>query len=385
MIQKNSDFIVEDNIFSGYKILTVIDSFHTGGKERRLIELLKGLTKNEVKCELIVLSKVVTYPELYDLNVKIHFVERKFKKDPTIFNKIYRIVKEAQPDLIQSWSSMMSIYTLPIAKLLRIPFVNAIIVDAPHRVKSFSQPWLRTKLTFPFSDAVVANSRAGAQSYQAPPHKSVVIHNGFDFKRADRATSEEKIRQELNITTTKVVGMVGKFQERKDYSTYLKAAMQVVNERSDVTFLAIGDGELLEACQRLVEGKDEGRIIFTGRREDVESVVNIFDVGVLTTNHIVHGEGISNALMEYMVMGKPVIATEGGGTAELVLNDEVGYIVPPGDVNALTQKLHALLSDAALAERLGKNGKQRIHDYFNLDRMTKEYLQLYQKLLSRQN
>ena len=347
-----------------------------------MIELLKGLTSKKIQCELIVLSKVVTYPELYDLDVEIHFVERKLKKDPTIFSKIYNIAKEAQPDLIQSWSSMMSIYTLPVAKLLRIPFVNAIIVDAPHRVKPLSQSWLRTKLTFPLSDAVVANSHAGAKSYQAPPHKSFVIHNGFDFKRADKTVSEKKIREELGITTEKVVGMVGKFQERKDYHTYLKAAAQVVAERSDVTFLAVGDGELLEECRQSVDNKNRDKIIFTGRREDVESVVNTFDVGVLATNHVVHGEGISNALMEYMVMGKPVIATEGGGTAELVLNGEVGYIIPSGDADALAEKLRLLLADVELANRLGKNGRQRIQECFNLDRMTKGYLQLYEKLLS---
>ena len=361
------------------KILTVIDSFHTGGKERRLIELLKGLTRNDIDCELIVLSRVVTYPELYDLNIKIHFVERKFKKDPTIFKKLYDVIKRAQPDLIQSWSSMMSIYTLPVAKLLGIPFINAIIVDAPQQVKPFSQSWLRTRLTFPFSDAVVANSHAGTRSYQAPLGKSVVIHNGFDFKRADKANPSEEIRQELEIKTEKVVGMVGKFQARKDYATYLKAAMQVVSERSDVTFLAVGDGELLSECQQLAPNE---KIIFTGRREDVEAVVSTFDVGVLTTNHHVHGEGISNAIMEYMVMGKPVVATEGGGTAELVLNGEVGYIIPSGNVAALVQKLHTLLDDAELAYRLGKKGKQRIHDCFNLDRMTKEYVQLYERLLS---
>ena len=363
------------------KILTVIDSFHTGGKERRLIELLKGLTKSDIHCELIVLSKVVTYPELYELNIKIHFVERKFKKDPTIFGKLHKIIKQAQPDLIQSWSSMMSIYTLPIAKLLRIPFVNAIIVDAPHHVKPFSQSWLRTRLTFPYSDAVVANSHAGIRSYQAPPDKSFVIHNGFDFKRADKATSPESIKQELGITTAKVVGMVGKFQVRKDYHTYLKAAMQVIAERSDVTFLAIGDGDLLEECRHLVAGKNKGKILFTGRREDVERIVNIFDVGVLTTNHRVHGEGISNALIEYMVMGKPVIATEGGGTAELVVDGEVGYMIPPGNVEALVEKLHTLLNDTGLAHRLGENGKQRIHECFSLDRMTQAYIQLYQQLL----
>ncbi|MGB3849166.1 MAG: glycosyltransferase [Tunicatimonas sp.] len=363
------------------KILTVIDSFHTGGKERRLIELLKGLTSAGIACELIVLSKVVTYPELYDLNVNIHFVERKWKKDPMVFGTLFRLIKTAKPDLIQSWSSMMSIYTLPIAKLLRIPFVNAIIVDAPQYVRPFSQSWLRTKLTFPFSDAVVANSHAGKKSYQAPAKKTIVIHNGFDFKRADKAASPEEVRESLGITTDKVVGMVGKFQPRKDYATYLKAAVRIVAQRSDVTFLAIGDGDLLEDCRRLVSQSANDRIIFTGRRTDVESVVSIFDVGVLMTNHRVHGEGISNALMEYMVMGKPVVASTGGGTAELVTDGEVGYLVPPGDEVVLTEKLSLLLDDPELARKLGDNAKQRIQHHFSLQRMTDEYIQLYQRLL----
>ena len=363
------------------KILTVIDSFHTGGKERRLIELLKGLTRANIECELIVLSKVVTYPELYDLDIKIHFVERMFKKDPFIFGKLYRLIKEVNPDLIQSWSSMMSIYTLPLAKWLHIPFVNAIIVDAPYRVKPFSQSWLRTRLTFPFSDAVVANSYAGRKSYRAPANKSYVIHNGFDFKRADKVDSPEVIRESLGIVTEKVVGMVGKFQPRKDYHTYLKSATRLVAQRSDVTFLAIGDGDLLDDCRRLVPQQYSDRIIFTGRREDVESVVNIFDVGVLTTNYRIHGEGISNALMEYMVMGKPVVATAGGGTAELVLDGEVGYIVSPGDDETLAEKLTLLLENTELARQLGEKGRQRIQQDFNLKRMTDEYIQLYKQLL----
>jgi glycosyltransferase involved in cell wall biosynthesis len=367
------------------KILTLIDSFHAGGKERRLLELLKGLTARKVCCELIVMSKVITYPELYDLDIKIHFVERKFRQDPTVLPQIYKIVKEAQPAIIQSWSSMTSVYVFTIAKWLGIPFVNAIIADAPHYVKPFSQPWLRRKLTFPFSDAIVSNSKAGVVSYHAPQKKSHVMYNGFDFNRIKKITPPEAVRAQLGIHTPKVVGMVGKFQARKDYRTYLQAALRLVNERSDVTFVAVGDGELLEASQQMVTGQDHGRILFTGRREDVESIVNVFDIGVLITNHQVHGEGISNALMEYMVLGKPVVATQGGGTAELILDGEVGYVIPPANVEALVDKLRLLLNDDHLAQRLGSAGKERIYEHFNLDRMTNEYIALYERLLAQKS
>ena len=362
------------------KILTIIDAFGTGGKERRLIELLKGLTERQINCEVIALSRDVTYPELFDLNIKIHYLERKFKKDPSIFGKIYNITRRSQPDLIQSWSSMTSIYMLPVAKLLNIPFVNAIIVDAPHYVKPFSQPWLRRRLTFPFSDAIIANSHAGIQSYKAPLNRSYVMHNGFDFKRIQHIAPAHDVRTQFSIKTQKVVGMVGKFQIRKDYTTYLKAAMQLVSQRSDVTFLAIGDGETLTDCQHLLSNIHKERIIFTGRQENVESLINIFDVGVLTTNHKVHGEGISNALMEYMALGKPVIATAGGGTAELV-TESVGVIIPPDNVEALVQKLTYLLDNPELAYEMGQRGQQRIEEHFNLSRMTDEYMALYENLL----
>ncbi len=364
------------------KILTIIDSFHAGGKERRLLELLKGLIARGVRCELIVMSKVVTYPALYDLDIEIHFVERKSRLDPTVLPRIYRIIKRAQPAIIQSWSSMTSVYVFTLAKWFGIPFVNAIIADAPRYVKPFSQPWLRRKLTFPFSDAIISNSAAGIVAYDAPRQKSHVMYNGFDFNRIKNTVPPETLRQQLGIHTPKVVGMVGKFQTRKDYHTYLSAALRVINERSDVTFLAVGDGEMLSACQQMVKDQDQQRIIFTGRREDVESVVNLFNIGVLTTNHRVHGEGISNALMEYMVLGKPVIATQGGGTAELVLDGEVGYVIAPADVGALVEKLHLLLNDDSLAQLLGSAGKTRIHEHFNLDRMAEEYISLYQKLLN---
>ncbi len=276
---------------------------------------------------------------------------------------------------------MTSVYVFAIARWLGIPFVNAIIADAPHRVKPFSQPWLRRKLTFPFSDAIISNSAAGITAYRAPSKRSHVMYNGFDFNRIKSITPPEILREQLGIHTPRVVGMVGKFQTRKDYQTYLKAALRVVTERTDVTFLAVGDGEMLAECQQMVQEHDHDRIIFTGRRQDVESVVNLFDIGVLTTNHRVHGEGISNALMEYMVLGKPVIATQGGGTAELVLDGSVGYVIPPANVEALVEKLHLLLDEPDLATRLGRAGSARIHEHFNLDRMTEEYIALYQQLL----
>lgn len=364
------------------KILTITDSFHTGGKERRLIELLKGLNKRGVSCELIVLSDVVQYEELYELDIPIHFLKRTYKKDMSILKKVYRLIRESNPDIVQSWSTMTSVYVTPIVKLLRLKFINATIADAPSYKSFFDQTMIRKKITFPFSDAIVGNSYAGLRAYGAPASKSYAIHNGFDLKRIGKLMPESEIRERFNIRTSYVVGMVGKFEDRKDYTTYIKAALKVVQKRKDVSFLAIGDGKNLESTQAMVPNTYADQIIFTGRQSKVESIINLFDVGVLTTNHLLHGEGISNAILEYMVLGKPVVATEGGGTAEIVDDQKTGFIIKPFDDQALANKLIQLLDDESLRVKMGKAGEQRIHDHFSLDKMTDAYIDLYEKLIN---
>ncbi|MDF9796754.1 glycosyltransferase involved in cell wall biosynthesis [Catalinimonas alkaloidigena] len=363
------------------KVLTITDSFHTGGKERRLIELLKGLIKRNIECELIVLSDVVQYEELYDLGIPIHFLKRTYKKDISIFKKIYSIIKKSDPDIVQSWATMASIYVTPIVKLLNIKFVNATIADAPSHKSFFDQSMLRKKVTFPFSHAIVGNSMAGLKAYNAPLTKSYAFHNGFDLRRIGNLIPKEDIRQKFNIKTKFVVGMVGKFEDRKDYTTYINAAVKIVQERNDITFLAIGDGNNLKNTQKLVDEKLRDRIIFTGRQTKVESIINLFDIGVLTTNDKLHGEGISNAILEYMVLAKPVVASKGGGTSEIIEDQKTGFIIRPYDVEELVRKIALLIEDETLRLKMGEASAQRIHEHFSLEKMTDSYLNLYKSLV----
>ncbi|MEK6481256.1 glycosyltransferase [Catalinimonas sp. 4WD22] len=364
------------------KILTITDSFHTGGKERRLIELLKGLVKRNIECELIVLSDVVQYEELYELGIPIHFLKRSYKKDVSIFKKIYDIIKKSDPDIVQSWATMASVYVTPIVRLLNIKFVNATIADAPKNKSLFDQAMIRKKITFPFSHAIVGNSKAGLKAYNAPPSRSYAFHNGFDLKRIGRLLPKDEIRKKFSIQTQYVVGMVGKFEDRKDYATYIKAALKIVEKRDDITFLAIGDGKNLDSMQKMVLDNQKDRIIFTGRQSKVESIINLFDIGVLTTNDMVHGEGISNAILEYMVLNKPVIATKGGGTSEIVDDQQTGFVITPFAVDELVEKIELLIDNETLRSEMGDASKQRILEHFSLEKMTESYIQLYEKLIN---
>jgi len=360
------------------KILHFIDSLRAGGKERQLVELLKRLSRHkEVVCELAIMSENIQYKAVNNLDIKKHYLIRKNKKDPRILVKLYKLCKEFKPDIIHSWGSMTSVYAVPVAKMLGIKLINGMIRDsAPFKL--FSKSCIRSKITFPFSDVILANSIAGLKAYNAPVHKSVCIYNGFDFNRIRSLQDKNTVRGKFNINTEKVAGMVATFSNNKDYETYIAAAKMILQKRNNVTFLAIGGGENLEKCKQMAGGGFRDKIIFPDRQEDVESIINIFDVGVLST----HGEGISNSIMEYMALGKPVVATNSGGTKELVLHGETGFLVKYQNIDDMGAHIEQLLEDKDLSIRMGNAGRERIKKKFNLGKMTKLYIGLYERLLN---
>jgi glycosyltransferase involved in cell wall biosynthesis len=275
---------------------------------------------------------------------------------------------------------MCSIYAAPVAKVCGTAFVNGFVRDAPAHMTLWTEGYVRGKLTIPFSDVVVANSRAGLAAYGIPERKGLCIYNGFSPERVSNLKNETELRTILRIATPHIVGMVANFTPRKDYATFVEMACRICRLREDVTFLAIGSGDMLEQVRDSIPTEHSHRIKLLGRRNDIESIVNLFTVGVLTTNSRLHGEGISNAITECMALGKPVVATDDGGTSELVLEGQTGFLVPSHDTGALTDRVLKLLDNAELADRFGAAGRLRVETAFSLDAMRDAYLALYRKV-----
>lgn len=359
-------------------ILLCIDNLGRGGRERRIVELMKGLLAlKSFTLTLVVFSNRVEYPEVQKMDVEVHLLPRIPKKDPRIFFKFYSICKKAKPDLIHSWGDMATIYAIPSAQLLRIRLFNGSVADAPHMPTWRNTEFLRKKITSPFSFKVIGNSQEGLKQYKIPNNKAVCIYNGFDFARTGNLKEVHEIRKELNIQTRNLVGMIGAFHERKDYTTFLSMAKKVIDQGFDVSFLAIGEGPSRKDYMEGIEEKYRSQIIFTGMRKDVESIIQSLDIGVLATNSEVHGEGISNAILEYMALGKPVVATDGGGTPEIVVDNTTGFIVKAKSPKDLAKKVIFLLKNPTISQVMGKKGKARVWELFNLQDMAKAYINLY--------
>ncbi len=356
------------------KVLYIIDELSPGGKERRLVELLKMLENSAISSKLVLLSGNIHYSEVVNLSTEIVIMQRMIRKDPLIFLKLYQFCRRWKPDIIHAWGSMPAVYAGPVARLLGIKFINAMITDAPEKLNR--KRYIRSKISFPFADVIQSNSFAGLRAYQAPEGKSIVIHNGFDFKRIDNLKDRQEIRRELNIGTRYTAGMVARFNNKKDYPSLIEGARILLNKRNDITFLCVGNGFDYSRIKRLAQ--DMEKIIFTHKRDDVESLVNIFDIGILST----FTEGISNSIMEYMALGKPVIATDGGGTTELVIDGVTGILIPPQSPSILAEKVEYLLENDSIRKKMGREGRKRVEEKFSLNRMKNEHIRLYQKVIS---
>lgn len=365
------------------KILILIDSLRRGGRERRMIELLKSFSKHEgLHVDLVVFSEIIEYPEIYDLPYCTHIIPRVLKKDPSVFYKLYKLARRIRPSIVHSWGTMSTIYAIPTCKALSLVLINGNIADAPQNLNLFDPRFFRAKLTFPFSDRVVGNSQAGLLAYKAPRSKSHCIHNGFDLARFRDLEDPNSVKEKLQILSGAVVGMVGAFHDRKDYETFVAAAIVMIRDFKNISFIAVGDGPNLPGIKSMVPENMKDRIILPGLIQGIESVINIFDIGVLSTNQLVHGEGISNAILEYMALGKPTIATRGGGTPEIVQDGVTGFLIPGKDVQSLVDKINLLVKDATLRQQMGETAREQVTENFSIEVMEQKYLQLYRSCLS---
>jgi glycosyltransferase involved in cell wall biosynthesis len=368
------------------KILMVIDSLNRGGKERRMLELIKGLKNHQENFDiyLVSLTDIVEYEYVYDLPIKFEIIQRKYKKDFTIIFKLKKIISAFKPDIIHSWSTMASIY-LSVSNLFsKIPLVNGVLADAYAHLNLSDKHYLRVKLTTPFSDAIVSNSEAGIRAYKTPLHKSICIYNGIDFSRFENLRPAAEIENEIlggTKSDSVIIGMVAGFDGRKDFETLINAAIKMCTARKELIFLLIGSGPLLETLKAKVPAELLNKqIIFTGKRTDIESILQIIDIGMLITYY----EGISNSIIEYMAMGKPVIATIGGGTAELVKDNFNGYLVEQKNVAQIIEKVEMMLGNRENMAGMGQNAYKWVRQQFDIKEKTNEYINLYKKLIELQ-
>lgn len=364
------------------KVLILNDQLTRGGKERRISELVKYCRLHySVMFEIVIMHDKIEYEDIYETGYKVHSLnwsENTFAKN---FKRLFAIAKSFNPDIIHSWSSMTDVIGVVLKFVTRKKLISSMIASVIPFRDIRNQDFRRSLYTFPFMDFITSNTQAGLKKYHTSKSKSLCIYNGFNFERSKFLYKAEILMKEHKLEHKFVVGMVAAFFEKKDQETFISAALSLLHKLPGrIAFILIGYGPREDECRRQSGEYHQKDIIFTGMCTYVEEYINIFDIGVLCTNSNCHGEGISNAILEYMAIAKPVIATDGGGTREIVLDNETGYLIKPKDPALLEEKILYLMNNPEHARMMGSKGLQRVKENFSMVAMCDSFIKVYEKV-----
>ena len=365
------------------KILFFIGSLGNGGKERRLVELLTYLKeKKDYEVVLLLAFNQIDYPQFYNLNIDYIDLQKKTNsKDIRLFLKIHHIIKQYKPDIIHTWGSMQTFYMIPSAIIQHMPLINSQITDAPPKLRlNFFSKFVNA-CNFRFASIILANSKAGLRAYgMHASTKSKVIYNGINLNRFTNFPEKETIKEKYQIQTKYTVVMSASFSLNKDYQRFYKVASYVTSKNRDITFIGVGAVVNNNPdYDRLVKlAKKNNQILFPGPITDVEALVNACDIGVLFSTQ---GEGISNAILEYMALGKAAIVDECGGTPEYIKEGENGFFTTNRSIEEVGDLIIDLINKPEERKRIGNNAIKTIQTMFTLEQMGKEFEMLYRNVL----
>ncbi|MDD5491558.1 MAG: glycosyltransferase family 4 protein [bacterium] len=220
------------------------------------------------------------------------------------------------------------------------------------------------------------------KSLGLPDYKFITVYQGLDTAVYKPQYADENMKNALKLDpNTSVIGIVGRLDPVKGHSTFVQAAKMVKDIYPKAKFLIVGKEENVK-WKRLSEtvyslGLQDD-ISYLGRTEDVVRFMNTCDIGVVAS---VGSEAISRVVMEWMACGKPLVATKVGCIPELIKDMENGYLVDPGDHEAMAQRIYDLLVDKSMCKRMGDKAHRHIEEKFNLKQFAINTENAYQKVM----
>lgn len=205
-----------------------------------------------------------------------------------------------------------------------------------------------------------------------------VIPDGIDFAPYENKSSRDYLRHELSFAPDDyLVGIVAQLTDDKGHKYLIKASQYLREHTPKIKIVIVGEGPMqLELSKQVKEVKGEDMVFFLGYREDIPQILHSLDVFVLSSDH----EGLGSIIMDAMACRLPVVATRAGGIPEVVHHQKTGLLVPPQRPKLLANAILKVYEDKELAQRLGKQGYNDVHEKFSAESMAWKAMDLYESL-----
>jgi glycosyltransferase involved in cell wall biosynthesis len=232
---------------------------------------------------------------------------------------------------------------------------------------------------------VLANAKAVkdfvAADEACPPEKIIVIENGVDTRRFAPPDDPRPFKTRLELDPdAPVIGTITRARVRKGYEEFLRASAAVRRAHPRAQVVVVGQDTVEQAPRALIGELGFGADLhLLGLRDDIPEILSALDVFVLSS----HDEGMSNAIMEAMSVGRPIVATDVGGAVEMIDHERSGLLVPPKVVEPLAAAMQRMLDDPAAAAAMGAAARRTVEERFSIEVMVGRTADLYEALFTR--
>lgn len=356
-----------------------IGSLHKGGAERVFVNLADYFQKKGYRVTMVTQYQFPANEE-YALpqgvrRVLSDLTEEEVSNSRIVnfcrrVNKLHRIWKIEKPNLVLSCIGKNNFMTVVTTLFTRTKSVVSVVGEAKEEYPSRMMRML-ANLLFPFADGIVLQTERSRYFFNKKiQRKAVILPNSLN---------PDFIRPRYEGVRDKRIVSVGRMDANKNHAMMIRAFASLAERYPDYTLTIYGEGELRKALEELVEQLGlSDRVFMPGVIPDVAKQIEKASLFLLTS----YSEGISNALIEALATGLPVISTDvpSGGTVELITDKVNGLIIPVGDEKALERAMDRLLGDPAYADRLGKKAV-KIQERLAPERVNGLWQEYFEKLL----
>jgi glycosyltransferase involved in cell wall biosynthesis len=291
--------------------------------------------------------------------------------------RILSIIREGRFDVIHTDGPRNTLYGGIASMLAGIPLVW-------HIRSSDRDPYDRLLYRLCSKLILVADALRGRFDFARGEGKFVTIHNGVDLDEFRAGRSPASILEQSGCRPGEIViGCFGRVEPMKGQACLVEAVGKIMARHRNVRLLLCGeftDESYREHCEGISRRYGiADRVRFLGHQSDVAQVLSAADVAVLPS---LSGEAFPRAVIEAMAVGRPVVATDVGGTREAILEGVTGFVVPPGDPEALADRIDRLMGDAAMRAAMGEAARLRAEEFFSIETNVRATERLYGEMMN---
>ncbi len=359
-----------------------------GGAEKRTLEVLGRIDRERVTPIVVYSSRGVLAEQFRARRLRVIDFHARGIEHLAAGRVLERIVRDERIDVVDSQGPLAAdFYAARAAKATGLPFVltrHLMVEDylmSPLRRRAYA---VADTLTLRAADVVVTVSEdARRRLLRKRALRSagvLLIRNGVDTDTMrPRPAARERLLAEFGLAAhAPTVGMVGQLTDDKGWDVFLDMMVAVRTACPRVAAFVVGAGPRLDDLRLSVQRADLARTVFLlGFRGDIPDLLPAFDVVAHTSRR----EGLPMVVIEAMACGRPVVASDAGGTAELIVPGRTGFIVAVGDAQAAADRVVALLRDPGVREAMGRAARERAVAEFGLGGVVSRYESLYEQVV----